>query len=135
MLKKEKQQTGDVSYLQERLSKLEEEKNALLDYIEENVEKNVDPTAMNHNNSRKGEEMEMRHQEEMRKLREELDEAHKMLQARVEDYHSLSRQMNENTFGNILPPIFSPNTPNDTLQLRSPTAFDSVNNPIKQENE
>ena len=58
-----------------------------------------------------------------------------MLQARVEDYHSLSRQMNENTFGNILPPIFSPNTPNDTLQLRSPTGFDSVINPLKQDNE
>jgi hypothetical protein len=52
------------------------------------VEKAADPTAANLN---RAEGSERAHSEEVAKLRAELEEAHRLLHAKVEDYHSLSR--------------------------------------------
>ena len=65
----------------------------------------------------------------MAKLHEELEEAHKLINLRLEDYQSLNRHsvIQENTFGNIMPQtgVLSPDqlplSNNETLR-----AFDSV---------
>ena len=156
-----------------RLKELEDEKNALLDYIEENIEKQHSPLdargglleqvktltlekshllQAKEDYKRRLAESEEQRRSEVSRLEEDLEEAHKLLNLRLEEYQSVNRHsmIQENTFGNILPQngvmspdnhmIPMPQSNNDTLR-----AFDSVklsssaaatgNNEVMRENE
>jgi Tfp pilus assembly PilM family ATPase len=109
-----------------RLKELEDEKNALLDYIEENIEKQHSPLdargglleqvktltlekshllQAKEDYKRRLAESEEQRRSEVSRLEEDLEEAHKLLNLRLEEYQSVNRHsmIQENTFGNILP--------------------------------